>query len=239
MVSQLAMGMVAFLPAVAILYAYIGPHDKHFRHNAMFMVLVGSLALGLAAGFAELFIITDAGLLLVVFALPLVETMAKTMLVGLPRFRGRAETVLLGGAVGLGTAAMIFMTYAQVIRMEPDSWRLWTTLVAVSIGFTLTHFISGLMLGQGPAEGKVLGQFLSSYLILLPAHGLLIWLGLAQGLAYQPFVNYNSIEIGLLLAAYGVLLTWRMAGPLIRLGLPAQEKARMRREARAERMKEA
>lgn len=232
MVSQLVLGMIAFLPGIAVLYAHIGQHEAHFRHNAMFLCLLGGMALGLAGSFVELIVMSESFYVIAMLAAATVETMAKTMVVGLPRFRGHNETVLLGGATGLGVAALTMMAYSQTLRAEPASWRLWTTLVSVSIGFTLVHHVSGMLLGQGPAEGRLLSRFLPSLGVLLPAHILLMIMGLDPATdTMRPLLSYQNIEFGLLLLGYGLLLFWLMGPKLAKRGLPEEEQKRLRRQA--------
>lgn len=231
-VSQLVLGMIAFLPGMAVLYHFLGEHEDHFRHNAMFMVVLGGMALGLAGGFVELIVMADAIWLVSMVTAPLIETMAKTMIVGLPRFRGEREAVLLGGGAGIGVAALVMMTYSQTVRNAPVSWQLIVTLVSVSIGFTLVHYLSGLLLGLGPAEGSLLSRFLPSYAVLLPAHVLLGFLGLIEDLRLRPLRNYTDVELAVGILAYGVVLTLWWGPKLIKEGLPQPARRELRRQQR-------
>lgn len=233
-VSQLLLGMIAFLPGMAVLYQLLGQHEEHFRHNAMFLVVLGGMALGLAGGFVELIVMADAIWLVSMVAAPLIETMAKTMIVGLPRFHKEREAVLLGGGAGIGVAALILMTYSQTVRNAAISWQLIVTLVSVSIGFTLVHYVSGLLLGQGPAKGSVLAKFAQSYAVLLPAHVLLGFLGLIEDLRLRPLRNYTDVELALGILAYGLALTLWWGPKLIKEGLPQPARRELRRQQRQE-----
>ncbi len=232
MVSQLVLGMIAFLPGVAVLYQLLGEHEEHFRHNAMFLVVLAGMALGLAGGFVELIIMADAIWLISMAAAPLIETMVKTMIVGLPRFRHEREAVLLGGGAGIGVAALILMTYSQTVRNAPLSWQLIVTLVSVAIGFTLVHYVSGLLLGQGPAQGSVLGKFAQSYAVLLPAHILLGLLGLIEDLRLRPLRNYTDVELAIGILVYGLVLALFWGPKLIKEGLPQTARRELRRQER-------
>lgn len=228
-VSQFLAGLINILPGLGVLYFVLGPLEGHFRHEAMFLAVIGGLFLGLGAAIAELFIITGSAPLFVAFALPLVETMAKTMILGLPRFRNNDETVLLGGATGLGLSAMLLIFYGQFVREVPLTPTLTVTLLATAVGFTLAHFISGLELGVGPANGRILGRFLPGYLLLLPAHALFVLgaIDLESG-TNLPLTGHVGFAIGM--AIYGIALLLVRGPALIRRGLPPPERARWRRQ---------
>lgn len=229
MASQLLLGLVAFVPALLLLYFVVGAQEAFFRQQAMFVALIGGLVLGVLVAVAETFILTDAGLLFVVVSFPLVETMAKTMLVGLPRFRQERETVLLGGATGAMLAAMLLTFYAQSLTAEPVSWALVVKLVGASLGFTGAHFVSGLRLGLGPAKGSILGGFLPSLAWLLPAHVLLapLLIGFQDGVL-RPLQGLWVWAIPL--ALYGVgIFVWR-SPRLIAEGLPKQQRREILRD---------
>lgn len=232
MASQLVLGLTAFLPALAILYFVLGAQESFFQHKAMFLALLGGFVLGVLAAIPESFILRDASIVFVVPMFALVETMGKTMLVGLPRFQDENETVLLGGAAGATMAAMLLMFYMQTLAAEPISWQLVVKVAGASIGFTGAHFISGLRLGYGPARGSVLSGFLPSLGWLLPAHVLLGLLGLSP----TPEALGRVVPLGgdwiwaLPLALYGAaIFVWQTPG-LIEKGLPREERRRLRRE---------
>lgn len=233
MASQLLLGVIAFLPALGIMYFVLGAQEAFFRHQAMFVALLGGLVLGVLAAIAEAFILTDASVLFIVIAFPLVETMAKTMLVGLPRFQDEDETVLLGGAAGAMLAAMLLVFYIQSIATRATSWQLIAKVVGASIGFTGAHFISGLRLGLGPARGSILGGFLPSLGWLAPAHVFLGFLGFGtiDGVpAIRPLQGAWFWAVPLAVYGLGVFL-WRTPD-LLEKGLPREERRRLRRERR-------
>lgn len=231
MASQLLMGTISFLPALAILYFVLGTQEEFFRHQAMFVALIGGLVLGLLVAIPERFILVDASVLFVVVAFPLIETMAKTMLVGLPRFRDRDETVLLGGATGVMMAAMLLVFYGRFVADQALTWQLIVKVLGASIGFTAAHFVSGLRLGLAPSRGSLLGGFFPGFAWLLPAHVLLGLLGLVpveRGIAVLPF--QGDWFWALPLALYGIVIfVWRTPG-LLEKGLPREERRRLRRE---------
>lgn len=231
--SQLVLGIIEFLPALGILYFVLGEQEGFFRHQAMFLALIGGLVLGLLLAIVETFILTDAGVLFIVVAFALVETMGKTMVVGLPRFRDEPETVLLGGAVGAMLAAMLLVFYGQSLAAEPLSWQMLVKVTGAALGFTGAHFVSGLRLGEGPSRGSVLSGFLPSLGWLLPAHVLLGLLGLVPvegGAAIQPLMGDWFWAIPLALYGVGIFL-WKTPD-LLRKGLPRDERRRLQREER-------
>lgn len=234
MASQLLLGIISFLPALGILYFVLGEQESFFRHQAMFLALLGGLVVGLLAAIAEAFILQDASIVFVVPMFALVETMGKTMLVGLPRFRDRNETVLLGGAAGATLAAMLLVFYAQTLAQQPLSWQLVVKSVGAALGFTGAHFVSGLRLGFGPARGSILSGFLPSLGWLLPAH---IFLGLL-GLAPTPEAVGRVVPLGgdwiwaIPLALYGVAIFFWRSPDLMRKGLPREVRRRLRRQER-------
>lgn len=231
MAPQLVMGIVSFLPALAIVYVVLGAREEFFRHQAMFVAMIGGLVLGLLVAIAEMFILRDAGILFVVLAFPLVETMGKTMLVGLPRFRDEDETILLGGAAGAMMAAMLMVFYVQYLAEDPLTWQLVAKIAAAAIGLTGAHFVSGLRLGLGPARGSVISGFFPSLFWLLPAHLLLGLLGLVpveRGITVVPLEG--DWVTALPLAVYGLAIFLWKTPAFIEKGLPRDERRRLRKE---------
>jgi hypothetical protein len=231
----LFLGIASFLPALAIVYFVLGAQEEFFRHQAMFVAMIGGLVLGLLVAIVEWFVLSDASVLFVVLAFPLVETMAKTMLVGLPRFRDRDETILLGGAAGAMMAAMLATFYVFYLQnsqaAQAASWQLYVKVFAAAVGFTGAHFVSGLRLGLGPARGSITSGFFASLLWLLPAHLLLGFLGLVpveRGLGVIPLEG--SWVTALILAVYGIaVFVWKTPA-FIERGLPRDERRKLREE---------
>lgn len=233
MASQLVLGSLAFAPALAVVYFVLGAQEEFFEHQAMFLALLGGLVLGILLAIAETFILTDASVLFVVLAFPLVETMGKTMVVGLPRFQDEPETVLLGGALGATLAAMLMMFYVQTVVQRPMSLALVAKVGLAAIGFTGAHVVSGLRLGQGPAEGSILSGFLPSLAWLAPAHLFLGLLGLVPAgdqAIVRPLAGDWLWVVPLAVYGAGIFL-WKTP-PLVRRGLPRKERRRLRREQR-------
>jgi hypothetical protein len=229
--SQLFLGIVSFVPALFVVYVVLGAREEFFRDQAMFVAMIGGLVLGLLIAIAEWFMLRDASILFVVLAFPLVETMAKTMLVGLPRFRDEDETVMLGGATGAMMAAMLMVFYVQYVVDDPQTWQLVAKVAAAAIGLTGAHFVSGLRLGLGPARGSITSGFFPSLLWLLPAHVLLGLLGLIpveRGIAVSPLEG--EWLTALPLAAYGVAVFLWKTPAFLEKSLPRQERRRLRDE---------
>jgi len=227
------LGVISFLPALALLYFVLGAREEFFRHQAMYLAVLGGMVLGVLLAIAETFVLLDAGVLVIVVAFPLMETMGKTMFLGLPRFRDNEETVLLGGAAGATMAAILVVFYGRLLVGQPTTWELIVKVAGTAIGFTGAHFVSGLRLGMGPAEGTVLGGFIPSLLWLAPAHVLLGLLGLSARdgrVIVEPLTGDYLWAI--LLAAYGLAIFWWRSAEFVREGLPMQARRRWRREQR-------
>lgn len=232
MASPLLLGLMVFAPAFGVMYFVLGAQEEFFEHKAMFLALLGGLVLGILLGIAERFILLDAGFLFVVGAFTVIETLGKTAVVGLPRFRGNPETVLLGGALGATLAAMLMMFYLQFSAVDqPATWQLFTKVALAAVGFTGAHVVAGLRLGRGPAEDDLLSGILPAFGWLFPAHLFLAFVGLTGGIpAVSPLAGEWTEAIPL--ALYGVaIFVWRTPD-LVRKGLPQEERRRWRREQR-------
>lgn len=229
--TGLILGIVAFAPAFLLVYWVLGAQEEFFDHKAMVIALIGGLVLGIVIAIPEMFILVDAGVLFVIPMFAVVETMGKTVLLGLGRFRDKAQTVLLGGAVGATMSAMLMMFYVQTVVDWALDWQLVVRVGGAAVGFTGAHFVTGMMLGQGPARGNVLGGFMPALLWLLPAHVFLGLLGLTvvNGHAVvQPLAGDWFWAIPL--ALYGfVLVVWKTPR-LVLKGLPQSQRRKIRRE---------
>lgn len=234
MVSNLVVGLISFLPGMLVLYLVIGAYEQHFRHKAMFLAIIGGLVLGLLIAVAEAFVMSDAALLFVILAFPVMETLGKAALLGLPRFQDEPETVLLGGAVGATVAPMLLMMHVQFVAEVPLVGWLLVNIVGAAVGLTGAHVVSGMVLGQGPARGSVLGSFLPSLAWLLPADALFVMLASTKRFAGRSIGEFSPLQgdalWALLLAGYGLLImVWR-SPDLVREGLPADARRAIRRE---------
>lgn len=233
MSTGLVLGILSFAPAFAVVYWVLGAQEDFFEHKAMAFSLIGGLVLGIVVGIPERFILLDAGVLFVIPMFAAVETMGKTMMLGLGRFRDEPQTILLGGAAGATMAGMLMMFYVQSLVEQPFSWVLGVKVALGAVGFTTAHFVSGMRLGQGPANGSVVGGFLPSLGWLLPAHVFLGLLGMVPvngHVVVQPLAGDWIWSVPL--AVYGVgLFVWKTP-ELVRKGLPQAERRRWRREQR-------
>lgn len=236
MSTGLVVGILSFAPAFGVVYWVLGAQEDFFEHKAMVLALIGGLVLGILAAIPEMFVLVDAGVLLVIPMFALIETMGKTMLLGLGRFRDNPQTILLGGAAGATMAGMLMMFYVQTILDQPLTATLIAKVALAAIGFTGAHFISGMRLGEGPAKGSVVSGFLPSLAWLLPAHVFLGLLGmiLIEGqVIVQPLAGDWIWSVPL--AVYGAAIFVWKTPDLVRKGLPQAERRRIRREQRNKR----
>lgn len=243
---------VTIVPAMGLLWLMLHRYEGYFEDARVFFSLVAGFFAGIVVAFLEAqFDFAGVAFVASVGAAPafamfvlgyaFFEAGAKTIVLGLSRFRRRKDTPYYGAAVGLGFGAMVGMALVMAALNSaahpalPDYTLLpFMGVVAIVVGAILAHGGSTVWVGKGSAEGKLAKGWLQGAGLQLPILLCLwfYWPSFGQGNQVALLTPLLALAYGAALFAYAdtkVLAT--IVPPEIR-DLVAKER---RREARRER----
>lgn len=183
MVSDFLVAAVTTIaPALGILFYLLNRYEGYFEDARVFFSLVVGFFAGLVVAFLEnvLFafdsdlFVAQAGLatafVMFVAGYALVETAAKTVVLGAGKFRKRKDTPYYGAALGIGFGAMVGLqavalgldrTQLLDRAFEVQSVVVFVLLLLSAAGTILAAGATGVWIGKGTSEGRLwkgLGQ---------------------------------------------------------------------------------
>lgn len=250
----LVAAVVTIIPALGILFYLLNRYEGYFEDARVFFSLTVGFFVGLVVAFLEAAafrfdsetFIADAGpataFLLFVGGYALVESAAKTVVLGSAKFRKRKDTPYYGAALGVGFGAMVALqtVAARFARIDEVGWafdRPTAFVVALTLVFALSSLLvqagAGVLVGRGTAAGRLWQGLAHGALAHMPFLTL-IWFGLVDEVAY-------IVTSALLAFAYSVgLVVWtqrrildKVVPPEIRDRVLKERRREARREERA------
>lgn len=190
MVSDFLVAAVATIaPALGILFYLLNRYEGYFEDARVFFSLVVGFFAGLVVAFLEnvLFafdsdlFVAQAGLatafVMFVAGYALVETAAKTVVLGAGKFRQRKDTPYYGAALGIGFGAMVGL---QAVALGLDRTRLldraldaqavlvFVLLLLSAAGTILAAGATGVWVGKGTSEGRLWKGLGQATFLLMP-----------------------------------------------------------------------
>lgn len=235
---------VTILPALGALFYLLNRYEGYFEDARVFFALIVGFFAGIVVAFLEnvafafdsVSFVEAAGpgtaFVFFVAGYALVESAAKTVVLGAAKFRKRKDTPYYGAALGIGFGAMVglqavalgFSRTGVLDRSIDGGWLLVVGLLVLSaMGTVLASAASGVLVGRGAAEGK-------------------LWRGLGHGaLAMMPtlaclwfFRPAPAILPAALSAAYGfAVVVWTQRRILDRI-VPKEIRDQVLKERRRE-----
>lgn len=214
--------VVTILPALGLLFYLLGRYEGYFEDARVFFALIVGFFAGLVVAFLENVafrfdspdFIDSAGagtaLLFYVGGYALVESAAKTIVLGAAKFHKRKDTPYYGAALGIGFGAMVALqTVAVRFQAIQDVGWAFDQPTALVVGLTVlfaaanlfVQAASGILVGRGVADGRLWRGLAHGALAEMPFF-LFLWFGLVDRVAF-------IVAAALLGVAYGLgLVLW-------------------------------
>ena len=210
------------IPALGFLWYLLGRYEGYFEDARVFFSLIVGFFAGLVVAFMETVLfpfnsdafIASAGfgtaLVLFVGGYALVESAAKTIVLGTGKFRKRKDTPYYGAALGIGFGAMVALQSVALgfNRIGVIGWRLDVDTVAIAsfvlmlaFGNLLTQGAVGVWIGRGVADGRLWRGLVHGALLHMPFL-LLLWLARLEGLLTISLAAVGAIVYGAGLVYY-------------------------------------
>src|SRR5688572_5689887 len=192
---------VTIVPAMGLLWLMLHRYEEYFVFTRVMFALVAGFFAGIVVAlfesqfdFAGAEAVASLGLVpsafMFVAGYAFFEGGAKTILLGLARFRKRKDTPFYAAALGLGFGAMLAMSFLMAawrtagLPQVPDYEAVpFLSLVALFLGALMAHGGSTVWIGKGSADGKLAKGWLQAAALQMPILLLirLSWPGLGKG----------------------------------------------------------
>ncbi len=226
--------VIGFAPAILILYILLRRYEGFFKEKYIFIFFAVGLVMGMIITVFHLvsddFVLShlDLSLLVFVFLFALFEEAAKLVILNMPRFQLKHETVYHGAGLGLGVGSMAIVAISfKVFMDDSDAFGNALTmigLVVLSFNFCLLHSATGVMIGYGSAKGEVFRLFTRAFLFHAVYNLLLLpFMWSIEG------AMYGSLFVATL---FSVGLFWYVLSGLMPEAVPPDMQKRRRREVR-------
>jgi hypothetical protein len=179
-------GIVAIVPAFAVLFLAYHGYEGAFKDNVLFLFFMAGLFSGVVLLLLEAFLLLP-GVRSIAFALamgalgvPALEQMLKAAALNRRKYQGDRAAVYYGGAFGVG-----FATMAALLRSQSDlPLALFAargellpgalSLAALSVALAALHFAAGVMVGVGVAERQLPRRLAASIVAFAPFQVLVV-----------------------------------------------------------------
>jgi len=192
------LGILIFVPALIVLYYFLGEYERYFKANkALFVILVG-LAVGMGVGFFSLYFFLG-DIVSVLLLIALVEIIKFLVLMQRP-FRMKYDAPFHGFALGTGIAAMMVFTMVYgfgLFSLDPLNV---VFILLVSYNYTFVQASTGGIIGYGSSKGEFWRYLMRAFLVS-GLHGSLMtffWAG-----RFSLFIDFVLLMIG---GVYGTYL---------------------------------
>lgn len=246
----LVASVVTIIPALGLLFYLLNRYEGYFEDARVFFCLIVGFFAGLVVAFLETVafrfdspgFIADAGpgtaLVFYIGGYALVESAAKTVVLGTARFRKRKDTPYYGAALGIGFGAMValqvvarrFTAIAEVgWAFDAQTLVVLFLTLAFAAATLLAQAASGVFAGRGAAAGSLWRGLAHGALVLMPL------------LAFAFFGTVDRVAViaaaAVLAVGYGIAMTlWtrRILDGIVPPEIRDQVQKERRREARRE-----
>lgn len=239
---------VTILPAMGLLWLMLYRYEDYFVFSRVMFALVAGFFTGVVVALFEaqfdfagpeavaaLGLVPSAFMFVAGYAF--FEGGAKTILLGLARFRGRKDTPYYASAFGLGFGAMVSLSImvaawrtAELPGVPDYELVPFLGLAALLVGALMAHGGSTVWIGKGSAEGKLAKGWLQAAALQLPILLLirLSWPAMGQG------DETGFLGFALLALAYGGGLLAYADTRILATIVPPEIRDMVRKEKRRE-----
>jgi len=179
-------GVIAIVPAFAVLYVAYQGYEGRFKDNILFVHFMFGIFGGMVLLLLEALILLPGArdfwfaLGMSALGVPALEQLFKTMVLNRRSNQEQLPTIYYGGALGVGFATMAVLLKSQgdlplwLFEQRGEMVAGTLALVLLAIGLTLLHFATGVMVGVGVAEKKLVARVVPSILVWAPFNALLV-----------------------------------------------------------------
>ncbi len=210
------LGIVVFIPALFVLYYFLGEFEKYFKANkALFMVIFGA-GIGMVIGFFSL-AFDLSNLLWALGIIALVEVVKFFILLQKP-FRLNRDTPFYGFALGTGISSMMIFVYSFAAGLVSIDLTTLAFIFLISYNYTFIYSATGAVIGYGSQMGEF-WLYLGRAFLLSGLHGFMmifVW-----SLEFGRIGAFAFLIIG---AVYGTYLVFYVHNNIFPEAVPEEVK---------------
>jgi len=209
---------LGIIPALLLLFISLKGFEGLFKEKTMFIFFIAGIVTGFFSAVIEL-LTANVGIYYL-FLFPILEQIFKTMILNLGRFQGKRETTIYGLVLGLGFGAIFTPVSILLSNVQTADYLLFALVLFGSFGIILFQAATGVFIGYGVYDGKLLKYLIFAILLHLP---------ITTVIFITNFYKVGYLQIGLV--AYGLVLYWYATKKLMpRILLRSQRRKRSKKE---------
>jgi len=194
---------LGIIPALFILFIGLKGYDGYYKEKNVFLSFVIGIILGVIAAVIEIITLSIGFLIIILF--PILEQIIKLMALNIGRLHREKSTVIYGLSLGLGFGSVFTPISLILANFETESIILITSVIIGSIGIILLQGATGIILGYGVFQGKILKYYFLVILIHIPFTAWFFLTGF-----------YKIEQTQVLLIFYGLIVYWYSSNKLMK-----------------------
>lgn len=189
------------IPALIILYIALKGYEGLYKDKIVFLTFVVGIILGFIAAIVRSF--TLPGMIVYIVILAFFEQLSKTIILNIGRFHRKQETPIYGLSLGLGFGSVFtpFLLIAGGASIVGDTPAI-AAIAFGSLGIILFHAATGVLIGYGIYDGKLLKFLFITIGLQIPFNALMDWSRL--------YPNIYFFYVQLALVIYGLFFFWHI-----------------------------
>jgi hypothetical protein len=211
---------LGIIPALILLYISIKGYEGYYKDKLIFLTFVG----GIIAGFISVIIETFASGIGVLFIVlfPMLEQLFKLVILNFSRFQNKKETTIYGLTLGLGFGS-IFTPFSMITaNVQSTEFLVLISIIIGSFGIILLHGATGVCIGFGITEGKIIKYFIIAILLHVPLTSIIF---------ITTLFNIQYLQIGIII--YGVIIYWIVTKKIMTKILPSKRRERRKKSQKS------
>jgi hypothetical protein len=194
---------LGIIPALFILFIGLKGYDGYYKEKNVFLSFIIGIILGVIAAAIEIITLSIGFLIIILF--PILEQIIKLMALNIGRLHREKSTVIYGLSLGLGFGSVFTPITLILANFETESIILIASVIIGSIGIILLQGATGIILGYGVFQGKILKYYVLVILIHIP---FTTWFFLTG--------FYKIEQTQILLIFYGLIVYWYSSNKLMK-----------------------
>jgi hypothetical protein len=184
---------LGIIPSLFLLFLGLKGYEGYYKEKLVFLSFVVGIILGVFSAILEIIFLSIGLLIIILF--PVLEQILKLIVLNIGRFQNQKSTVIYGLSLGLGFGSVFIPISLILANIETESLLLISSILIGSIGMILLHAGTGIMLGYGVYNGKILKYYFLSLIVHIPFTS---WFFLTE--------MFKIVEAQILLIFYGLVV---------------------------------
>ena len=168
---------LGIIPALFIMYICLKGYDNYYKEKNVFLIFVAGIFMGFVSSFVqygmiplETYAIFPTTIIFII-SFPIIDQLAKTIVLNIGRFQQKKETPIYGMSLGLGFGSSftpIMLIVASASNIISNDFYVLGTIALGSLGLILFHAGTAIYIGYGIFEKTLTRNLLIAMLLQIP-----------------------------------------------------------------------